>query len=109
MSRSGDVIENPVTGERAVVRVGTEESGGELLIVDLYVRPGGAVMGEHSHPAIDEKFTVLHGRVGTRLDGVTRTAEVGETLVVPAGMSHAWWNAGAGEAVVRIEVRPAAR
>lgn len=45
MMRAGEVYENPVTGERAVVRVGTEESGGELLVNDLYVRPGGAVMG----------------------------------------------------------------
>ncbi len=44
---AGDVIENPVIGERAVVRVGTAESSGELLVADLYVRPGGAVMGEH--------------------------------------------------------------
>jgi hypothetical protein len=32
MSRAGDVAENPVTGERGVVRVETEDSGGELLV-----------------------------------------------------------------------------
>jgi hypothetical protein len=32
MSRAGDVAENPVTGERVVVRVGTEDSGGALLV-----------------------------------------------------------------------------
>ena len=32
MSRAGDVNENPITGERAVVRVGTEDSGGDLLV-----------------------------------------------------------------------------
>ena len=32
MSKAGDVFENPITGERAVIRVGTEETGGELLI-----------------------------------------------------------------------------
>ncbi len=42
MSRAGEVYENPVTGERAVVRVGTEESGGEMSISDLYISPGGA-------------------------------------------------------------------
>jgi hypothetical protein len=52
MLKAGDVLENPVTGERAVVRVGNEESGGELLVADLYVMPGGAVMGEHYHPAM---------------------------------------------------------
>ena len=39
MSKAEDTIENPVTGEWIVVRVGTEDSGGELLAVDGYVRP----------------------------------------------------------------------
>lgn len=69
MSGAGDVLENPVTGERPVVGVGTEDSGGELLIADLYVRPGGAVTGEHYHPTIEEWFVVMSGRVGYRLDG----------------------------------------
>ena len=61
MYRAGDVFENPVTGEQVVVRVGTEESGGDLLVADLYVRPGGAVAGEHVHTQIDEWFTVMVG------------------------------------------------
>ena len=75
MSKAGDVVENPVTGERAVVRIGTEQTSGELLVVDLYVRPGGAVMGEHLHPAIEERFTVLRGQVGFRLLGRDAIAE----------------------------------
>ena len=70
MSRAGDVAENPVTGERVVVRVGTEDSGGELLVAELFVRPGGAMAGEHVHPGIAEWFTVLEGRVAFRLDGL---------------------------------------
>src|SRR5262249_20857391 len=100
---------NPVTGERAVVRIGTEQTGGELLVVDLYIRPGGAVMGEHIHPAIEERFTVLRGRVGFRLSGRESTAEGGVRLSAPAGVPHDWWNAGPEEALVRVEVRPAAR
>jgi hypothetical protein len=59
MSKAGDTIENPVTKERIVVRVGTEDSEGELLEVDTYVGPGGAVTGEHVHPSIEESFTVV--------------------------------------------------
>ena len=55
MSKVGDVIENPVTGEREMVRIGTEQTDGELLVVDLYIWPGGAVIGKHRHPAIEEK------------------------------------------------------
>jgi len=61
VTTTGHVIENPVTGERAVVRVGTAETGGAFGVVDLYVRPGGAVVGEHWHPAMDQWFTVLRG------------------------------------------------
>jgi quercetin dioxygenase-like cupin family protein len=106
LTKAGDVFENPVTGERAVVRIGTEQTDGELLVADLYIRPGGAVMGEHLHPALEERFTVLHGRVGFRLSGRTSTAEPGVTLVAPCGTPHDWWNAGAEEALVRVEVRP---
>ena len=109
MSRVGDVLENPVTGERTVVRVGTEESGGELLVVDLYVRPGGAVAGEHVHPSIAESFTVVGGRVGFRLDGRDSIAEPGQRLHVPAGVVHDWWNAGDEEAHVVVEISPGAR
>jgi len=109
MSKAGDVIENPVTGERVVVRVGTEDSGGALLVVDGYVKPGGAVTGEHVHPAIDEDFMVVRGRVGFRIDGRESIAEPGERLHVPAGTAHDWWNAGEEEAHVRVEIRPGAR
>jgi quercetin dioxygenase-like cupin family protein len=109
MVRAGDVLENPVTGERAVVRVGTAESAGELLVADLHVRPGGAVMGEHFHPAMEEGFAVLRGRLGYRLDGREGVAEPGERLHVPQGAVHDWWNLGDEEAQVRVEISPGAR
>jgi quercetin dioxygenase-like cupin family protein len=109
MSKAGDVVENPVTGERVVVRMGTEESGGELLVADAYVRPGGAVTGEHVHPAIEEYFTVIRGRVGFRLDGRETVARPGERLHVPAGTAHDWWNAGEEEALITVEISPGAR
>lgn len=109
MSRAGDVYENPVTGERAVFRVGTEGSGGELLVSDLYVRPGGAVMGEHVHPNIEESITVMRGRLGYRLDGRQGVAGPGQRLHVPHGTAHDWWNAGEEEASVVVKISPAAR
>ena len=94
MSRAGEVYENPVTGERVVVRRGTEESGGEHLVVDLYVASGGAVAGEHVHQDIEEVFTVARGTVGFRLDGREDVAGPTRRLVVPPGVVHDWWNAG---------------
>jgi len=42
------VLENPVMGERIVVRVGTEETGGRL-VWDLFARPGGRPAAAHVH------------------------------------------------------------
>jgi hypothetical protein len=64
--KAGEVYENPVTGERVVIRVGAEECGGQLLVADLYVKPDGASIGEHVHPRIEEGLTVVRGRLGYR-------------------------------------------
>jgi quercetin dioxygenase-like cupin family protein len=109
VSKAGDKIENPVTGERIVVRVGTEDSGGELLAVDVYVRPGGAVTGEHVHPTIEESFMVVRGRVGFRIDGRESIAELHQRVHVPAGVAHYWWNAGEEEAHIIVEISPGER
>jgi quercetin dioxygenase-like cupin family protein len=105
MSRAGEVYENPVTGERVVVRLGTEESGGEHLVVDLYVAPGGAVAGEHVHQDIEEVFTVACGTVGFRLDDREDVAGPTRRLIVPPGVVHDWWNVGPEEAHVIVELR----
>lgn len=109
MSKAGDVFENPITGEWAVVRVGTEETGGDLIISDLHVSPGGRVAAEHVHPVGNEWFTVHSGKVAFRLDGRESVAELGERLHVSPGTRHDWWNAGDEEAHVVVEFRPAAR
>lgn len=109
MFKRGEVYDNPVTGERVVIRLGTQETGGERLVIDVYVRPGGAVPGEHIHPSIDETFTILKGRVGIAIDGRKAIAEPGRPLHVPRGTAHDWWNAGDEEAHILVEITPAAR
>src|SRR5215204_4828113 len=105
MSKAGEVYENPVTGERAVVRAGTEETGGGHRVIEIYVAPGGAVAGEHVHQDIEETFTAVRGRVGFRLDGREDVAGPTRRLVVPPGVVHDWWNAGKEEAHVIVELR----
>ncbi|HVQ21530.1 MAG TPA: hypothetical protein VMS23_10830, partial [Terrimicrobiaceae bacterium] len=43
------------------------------------------------------------------MSGRVTKAKPGVTLRVPPGVSHDWWNAGDEDAVVRVEIRPAAR
>ena len=107
MSRYGDVYENSVTGERAVILRGIEDADGRPVLVHLTVRPGGAVPGEHVHPHIREHFRVVAGTLGVRLGGVEGTLRAGEEATVPPGLAHDWWNAGDDEASVLVEISPA--
>jgi len=109
MFKRGEVYDNPVAGERVVIRLGTQETGGERLVVDIYVRPGGAVAAEHIHPTLDETITVLKGRVGIVIGGERFIAKPGRKFHVPRGTAHDWWNAGDEEAHLMVEITPAAR
>ena len=103
MARHGDLYENIVTGERAVVLRGDEAP--ELpMLAHLTVRPGGFVAGEHVHPALTERFTVIAGELATRIDGVEGTLRAGEDATVPPGVRHDWWNASGEDAHVLVEL-----
>jgi quercetin dioxygenase-like cupin family protein len=108
-TRSGDVFLNPVTGERSAVLVGTEDGKGDRLAVRLHVTPGGAVVGEHYHPTITERFRVLAGQIEVSLDGRRDTLGPGADVTIPPGMVHDWWNAGDEEAGVLVDVQPGRR
>jgi quercetin dioxygenase-like cupin family protein len=102
-------IHNPVSGERIVIRESGAQNGGQLLSFDLFLPPGGHVPAGHVHPAQEERFTVLAGRMRFRMRRRTIVAGPGETVVVPAGTAH-WFGAEGGEpAHALVEVRPALR
>ncbi len=107
--RAGEVYENRVQGDRAVVREGSEDTGGERLVVDLYVRSNGSVAEKHIHAYITERFEVLSGTVRFHLDGRDEVAGPGQQVVVPPGAVHDWWNVGDDEAHVLVDIRPAER
>jgi quercetin dioxygenase-like cupin family protein len=107
--RAGEIYENRVQGDRAIVREGSEDTGGERLVVDLYIRPGGAVAGKHVHSYITERFEVLTGTVRFHLDGRDEIAAPGRQVEVPPGVVHDWWNVGRDEAHVLVDIRPAER
>jgi quercetin dioxygenase-like cupin family protein len=109
MLRRGEIYDNPVTGERAIIRVGTDETNGERLLIDIRAPRGPAVAGEHIHPSMDERITVVRGRVGVSIDGRRSIAEPGESIHFPPGVAHDWWNAGDKDARFTVEIQPAAR
>jgi mannose-6-phosphate isomerase-like protein (cupin superfamily) len=105
VSRFGDFYENRITGERVVVLRGPDDAApGQTGLAHLTVRPHGAVAGEHVHPQIQERFVVISGTLGTRLNGVERELHAGEEATATPGMPHDWWNAGEQDASVLVEL-----
>ena len=107
--RQHRVIENPISGERIVVRQTAAETGGQLFVFDLFLPPGAHVPARHAHPIQEEQFTVLAGRMRFRLGRRTIVAGPGETVVIPVGKPHWFGNVGAEVSQARVEVRPALR
>ena len=107
MAYRGQVIENPVSGERITFRQTAADTNGELLEFDVALAPDGHVPGMHVHPAQEERFEVLSGSVRFQ-KGIRRvTAEAGDIVVVEPGRAHKFENVGELGAVMRVEVRPA--
>jgi quercetin dioxygenase-like cupin family protein len=95
-------LHNPQTGELGHLTLAPEETGGLRMEGELWLQPGAAVLGEHVHSALTETFAVVEGKVGYTLDGVVGVAGPDETLHIPVGARHDWWNAGEGRAHVRF-------
>ena len=94
MEYPGQVIENPISGERITFRRTAAETNGELLAFDLELQPDGAVPGKHVHPSQEERFTVVSGRMKFKKGLRTVIAEAGDVVVVPPGTPHKFENAG---------------
>src|SRR5919202_1072382 len=106
---AGQVITNPISGERIVIRESAAQTGGRLLAFDLFLPPGAHVPARHVHPVQKEQFTVIAGRMRFSLGRRTIVATPGDTVLVPAGTAHWFGNVGAGVAHARVEARPALR
>jgi len=104
-----DTVVNLTTGERVRFVKTAAETGGELLVMeDHWTRPGH-IVPRHIHPGIEERWTVIEGMIAYETDGVETIAVPGDSVVAPAGMPHSARDAGGGQVLVRIEMRPPLR
>jgi quercetin dioxygenase-like cupin family protein len=107
MIRSGDRLENPVTGEVLVFHRTSEETNGEAVLVETIVRPDGFVAATHVHPSQTERFEILEGLLGLRVGEQDLVAAPGDVAVVPPSTRHRFWNAGTQDVRFLCEIRPA--
>jgi quercetin dioxygenase-like cupin family protein len=108
MIRTGDTIENPVTGERVTFLKSAKDTGGEVVVIDTTVAPGGFVAAEHIHPYQSERFEILSGEVEFKRGKEIVVAKPGEVVIVEPGTPHHFRNLSDKEEIrFRAEVRPA--
>ena len=108
MAYRGQTLKNPASGERITFRQTSAETNGELLAIDLELPANRRVPGgQHIHPKQEERFEVVEGTMRFRMGRKRVVAGPGEVVVVPAGQKHDFANVGDGDALVRVEVRPA--
>jgi len=109
--KAGDVWFNPVTGMRMVVVQTPRETGGRSMTVEYELRPhtGRDVAPAHRHRIYTERFDILAGRAAYVCGDEERTAEAGETVVIPLDTTHVHPWSISDEALVVRQTTEAAR
>ncbi len=92
MAHAGQIIENPVTGERCKWHLTAADTDGRMVRLELWVRPGGGSFERHIHPRGDERFEILSGCCELTTGNDVLTLGPGDRGVVRAGVPHRWHN-----------------
>jgi quercetin dioxygenase-like cupin family protein len=107
MAYAGQSISNPVTGEHITFLKTTAETNGDTLVFECRVEPGKATLAPHLHTGQTERFTMQEGTLGAQVGNEVYTLLPGQSLTLPAGVVHQWWNPTDEEVCFQVEVSPA--
>ncbi len=100
-------LANRHTGERLKLTRQREPDGGEILCIEGSLPPRASGPPPHVHWAQHEQGKVISGTLGARCGKEQVVVRAGGSAAFPAGVVHAWWNAGEELLVFAGHVRPA--
>ncbi len=108
MPKTNHTITHPAIGHRITFLQTAAQTNGQLLQIEYAVeRPESKpAIPLHRHLKCEERFEVVHGKLGVVLGGERRVLRVGESVTISPGTPHTFWNAGDGELRFITEVRP---
>ena len=108
MGRINHTITNPAIGHRITFLQTGDQTNGRLLQIEYAVeRPEiKPAIPLHKHLKCEERFETVQGKLGVVLDGTRQVLEAGESVTIPPGTPHTFWNAGDGELRFITDVRP---
>ena len=108
MIEAGDTIENRVTGERILFHRTATETGGNSVLIECWIPPGGSVTAARASRTQYERFEVLAGTLAAQTVGEPEVyAGPGERVTVMRGRSCRLWNPGETELHLVCEAHPA--
>ena len=90
MLKAGDVIENPISGQRILLCRTAQDTHGAFVEVEYFNKPftGRGAAPAHLHPAMTERFEILEGAAQYRLGKDERSAMEGDVLTFPPRVPH---------------------
>jgi mannose-6-phosphate isomerase-like protein (cupin superfamily) len=100
---------HPGMGMRWEITRSTEETSGELFESTHWYDAGEPGPLVHVHPNTDDSFEVIEGSLEVCIDGQWRSLQAGETVTVPAGVTHTFRNASDKPVEVISRIQPAGR
>jgi quercetin dioxygenase-like cupin family protein len=115
--RSAEIQEAPTMTETTTERIHDPihrvsysfQPEGENLWVYSWLEDGGN-LPEHFHPSLEERWEVLEGKAGVKLDGTWRDLVPADgPVVVAPNVRHELANESGSQAHLRTEVVPAGR
>jgi mannose-6-phosphate isomerase-like protein (cupin superfamily) len=109
MSRAGQTIFNPRSGQTMTFVQTAADTHGRLLRIECSHPPRSPKEPEHVHPLQENRFEVTSGTLTFCIAGKEQTVGPGQTVAVPPGTPHYFWNAGSVSAHYVQEFLPALR
>lgn len=103
--RSGEVVNDPSTGERFEFRKTSVETDGKLVEMELTLQPGGR-QDLHAHAGEDVTIRSQSRTFIVVVDGEEHDLGVGDTLVIARGKMHQALNPTDRVVRAAIEVHP---
>lgn len=102
------ILSQPVTEQLTVPPI-ADLAGAKNLRANVWtLAPGDWSWGRHAHREQEELYLVLEGRLRLETGGEALQVGPREALVVPSGVAHQLWNAGADEVTYLVVAAPPA-
>ncbi len=107
MPTTGQILQNPNTGDIYEFSETAKDTNGERMTLKLTLKTKGELVPNHFHALQDESFEVLSGKLTFWLDGKQQTLTAGEKITLPKNVPHNHYNNDDEPLIMLQSVTPA--